>query len=131
AAADLQLQSGGERQPAVAGARRGDGAMARAGRRRAVRHADLFPVRGRLDGVAAERERVAEGVARMTATRAHRITDGELLHLAVCLAYQEVGIEATSQAWGRLSEPQRRFFEAAAREFLAARQARERERHTE
>ena len=67
----------------------------------------------------------------MTATRVHRITDGELLHLAVCLAYQEVGIEATSQAWGRLSEPQRRFFEAAAREFLAARQARERERHAE
>jgi len=61
----------------------------------------------------------------MTVTQARRITDGELLHLAVCLAYQEVGIEATSQAWGRLSEPQRRFFEVAAREFLAARQARE------
>lgn len=52
------------------------------------------------------------------------ITDGELLHLAICLAYQEVGIEFTGQAWGNLSPQQRRFFEVAAREFLAARQTR-------
>lgn len=53
------------------------------------------------------------------------LTDGELLHLAVCLAYQEVGIEHTGQAWGALSPQQRRFYEVAAREFLAALAVRE------
>lgn len=53
------------------------------------------------------------------------ITDGELLHLAICLAYQEVGIEATTQEWGRLNDQKRRFFEVAARQFLAALRERE------